>query len=86
MTSSQNETTMQVVDAQKLAPFERHARIFEIADALAPGAAFILENTHDPRPLRAQLEALYPERFSWSYLEQGPARWRIEIRKIEGAV
>lgn len=76
---------MQVVDAQSLAPFERHARIFEIADALEPGAAFILVNTHDPRPLHAQLDAMYPEEFSWTYLEQGPANWRIEIRKVASA-
>jgi uncharacterized protein (DUF2249 family) len=52
---------------------------------LAPGAAFILVNDHDPKPLRYQLEAEYPQQFSWTYMEKGPDVWRVEIGRVQQA-
>jgi uncharacterized protein (DUF2249 family) len=40
-----------------------------------------LINDHDPKPLYYQFQAEMPERFTWTYLEQGPATWRVEIGK-----
>jgi len=70
-----------VVDVRSLVPAQRHAKIFALVDALEPGAAFILVNDHDPKPLYYQLDAEYPGQFSWSYLESGPQVWRVEIGK-----
>lgn len=67
------------IDVRIMPPGQRHARIFELVDALEPGAAFILVNDHDPKRLRYQLESAYPDRFSWTYLEEGPDVWRVEI-------
>jgi uncharacterized protein (DUF2249 family) len=39
----------------------------------------ILINDHDPRPLRYQLSAERPDSFGWTYLEEGPSVWRIQI-------
>jgi hypothetical protein len=44
---------MQIADTQSPAPFERHARISEIADRPRPSPAFILVNRQDPRPVHA---------------------------------
>ncbi|HZV19785.1 MAG TPA: DUF2249 domain-containing protein [Sphingobium sp.] len=74
-------TQTAVVDVRSLVPAQRHAKIFELVNALEPGAAFILVNDHDPKPLYYQLDAEYPGQFSWTYVESGPTVWRVEIGK-----
>ena len=74
-----------VVDVRSLAPAQRHARIFQLVEALAPGASFILVNDHDPKPLYYQLEAEHPKQFSWTYRERGPDVWQVEIGKLARA-
>ncbi|HLS82527.1 MAG TPA: DUF2249 domain-containing protein [Steroidobacter sp.] len=71
-----------VIDVRSLAPAQRHAKIFQLVDELTPGASFILVNDHDPKPLYYQLEAEYPQQFSWNYVERGPQVWRVEIGKL----
>lgn len=74
-----------VVDVRSLVPALRHKKIFELVDALAIGGSFVLVNDHDPKPLRYQLEAEYPQQFSWTYLERGPEVWRVEIGRQQKA-
>lgn len=74
-------TQTAVVDVRSLVPAQRHAKIFELVNALEPGASFILVNDHDPKPLYYQLDAEYPGQFSWTYVESGPTVWRVEIGK-----
>ncbi|HEY5463977.1 MAG TPA: iron-sulfur cluster repair di-iron protein [Hanamia sp.] len=71
-----------ILDATLLHPSVKHATIFNRFDALKPGESFILQNDHDPRPLRFQLENLHGNVFSWDYLEQGPEIFKIKITKI----
>jgi len=78
---SEPSNTADVVDVRSLVPADRHAKIFELLNALEPGASFVLVNDHDPKPLYYQLEAEYPGQFSWTYVEQGPQVWRVEIGK-----
>jgi uncharacterized protein (DUF2249 family) len=73
------------VDVRTLVPAQRHAKIFELVNQLTPGGRFILVNDHDPKPLYYQLEAEYPNQFSWTYLERGPEVWRVEIGKLAKA-
>ncbi len=73
------------IDVRSLVPAQRHATIFKLVNQLAPGAAFVLVNDHDPKPLYYQLEAEYPNQFSWTYLERGPAAWRVEIGRLAQA-
>jgi uncharacterized protein (DUF2249 family) len=72
------------IDVRNLVPMQRHQRIFELVDQLAPGGKFILVNDHDPKPLYYQLEAEHPHQFSWTYLERGPV-WRVEIGRLSKA-
>jgi uncharacterized protein (DUF2249 family) len=74
-----------VVDVRTLVPAQRHAKIFELVNALAPGGAFVLVNDHDPKPLYYQLEAEYPQQYSWTYVESGPEVWQVQIGKIRNA-
>lgn len=73
------------VDVRALPPAQRHQKIFQLVNELSAGNSFILVNDHDPKPLYYQLEAEYPNQFSWTYVERGPAVWRVEIAKLAAA-
>jgi uncharacterized protein (DUF2249 family) len=79
------EADTTVVDVRSLVPMQRHQKIFELVDELAPGGKFVLVNDHDPKPLYYQLEAEHPQQFSWTYLERGPEVWRVEIGRLSKA-
>jgi uncharacterized protein (DUF2249 family) len=74
-----------LVDVRALVPAQRHAKIFELVNTLEPGASFVLVNDHDPKPLYYQLEAEYPQQYSWTYVESGPQVWKVEIGKRRDA-
>ena len=74
------------IDAQAISPRERHPRIFARFARLSPGESFVLVNSHDPQPLRAQFEDRHADAFTWDYLESGPEVWRVRIgRRAESA-
>lgn len=82
MTIITAESGPNIVDVRSLLPARRHTEIFRLVNELTLGASFILVNDHDPKPLHYQLEAGYPEQFSWTYRERGPEVWRVEIGKL----
>lgn len=69
------------LDVRVLPHGQRHEIIFGRLDALAPGEALVIVNDHDPKPLRYQTEALWPDRFTWTYREAGPQTWRVAITR-----
>jgi len=69
------------LDVRTLPHGGRHEIIFARLDRLQPGGRFVILNDHDPKPLRYQTEALWPDLFTWTYLETGPLRWRVEITR-----
>ena len=69
------------LDVRTLPHGQRHEIIFARLDALAAGEALVIVNDHDPKPLRYQTEALWPERFVWSYRDAGPQLWRVVITR-----
>ncbi len=77
--------TVKEVDVRSLVPAQRHQKIFQLVGELTAGASFVLVNDHDPKPLYYQLEAEYPQLFSWSYLEKGPDAWRVQIGRLPKA-
>jgi uncharacterized protein (DUF2249 family) len=70
---------MQTLDVRPLVPKDRHATIFRLVDDLATGDTLRLVNDHDPAPLRYQLDATRPAQFVWTYVEQGPEQWTVDI-------
>ncbi|MBX7119372.1 MAG: DUF2249 domain-containing protein [Gemmatimonadaceae bacterium] len=70
------------LDVRVIPPREKHPTIFGTFAALKPGESFVLVNDHDPKPLRFQLEFEYAGQFGWTYLEEGPAVWRVEISRV----
>ena len=73
---------MTTVDVRTIIPRERHPLIFNTFDALAPGESFELVNDHDPKPLYYQLQAERPGKLAWTYLEQGPEVWRVNVGRV----
>ncbi|MGH9028680.1 MAG: DUF2249 domain-containing protein [Acidimicrobiales bacterium] len=69
------------LDVRDLAPAQRHESIFAAYEALGAGAAFVLVNDHDPKPLRYQFEAEHSHEFTWDTVEAGPVVWRVCIGK-----
>lgn len=67
------------LDVRIIPPREKHPTIFQTFQALEPGESFVLLNDHDPLPLRYQFQFEHEDEFEWTYLEQGPTVWRVEI-------
>ena len=82
---TQQSDLFPVVDVRTIPPRDRHPLIFQTFDGLEPGAAFVLINDHEPRPLYYQFLHERADQFSWTYLEEGPEIWRAQIFKIEAA-
>lgn len=72
---------MKQIDVREIQPRERHPLIFKTFDELAPGEAFELVNDHDPKPLYYQFQAERAGQIVWTYLEEGPERWRVKVGK-----
>lgn len=70
------------IDAQSIAPEQRHATIFRSFDELGPDQWLELVNDHDPKPLQRLFESRNAGQFEWSYLERGPERWRVQLRRL----
>ncbi|HET9969349.1 MAG TPA: DUF2249 domain-containing protein, partial [Streptosporangiaceae bacterium] len=73
------------LDVRDMPPARRHEAIFATYEDLAPGAAFVLVNDHDPKPLRYQFEAEHTGQFTWEALVPGPEVWRVRIGRAPAA-
>ncbi len=69
------------LDVTTIEPKLKHPTIFQYFDKLSDGEGFIIHNDHDPKPLYYQLLAERGQVFKWTYLEDGPTTWRVEITK-----
>lgn len=69
------------IDVQTIPHAVRHAALFGAIESLRPGAGLILSATHDPVPLLRQLHERHGEDFRATYLDEGPERWRILVRR-----
>ena len=81
-----NEAGRNILDVTTLPPAVKHSTIFERVDALQSGESLTIHNDHDPKPLYYQMQGEMGDVFTWEYLEQGPAWWRVKITKRPLAV
>ncbi len=79
MSQSHLETAERVVDVREISPSIRHTVIVQLFEHLDNANSLQLIVDHDPRRLRLQLEDKHGERVQWTYLEQGPDRWRVRL-------
>jgi uncharacterized protein (DUF2249 family) len=73
--------TMTTLDIQSILPAARHPLVFAVFESTVPGAKFVIVNNHDPVPLLRQLGHQFGGKVSWTYLEQGPEVWRVELAR-----
>lgn len=69
------------LNVTQLEPKIKHPTIFRCFDALQPGDGFYILNDHDPKPVYYQLVAERGKAFTWEYVEAGPLRWKILVKK-----
>jgi uncharacterized protein (DUF2249 family) len=81
--SEQRETAPIVteLDVRPMPHGSRHEEIFGRLERLGRGEALVIVNDHDPKPLRYQLDALWPSAFDWSYETGGPGLWKVTIAR-----
>ena len=70
-----------ILNIPAVEPAQKHALIFDVFGSLQPGAALVLHNDHDPKPVYFQMKAMHGDGFDWEYLQQGPQWWDIRITK-----
>lgn len=73
--------TLDVLDVTIIEPRFKHPTIFQKFDSLKGGEGFIIHNDHDPKPLYYQLLGERGNVFSWTYLEEGPEVWEVQIMR-----
>lgn len=73
------------LDLRTIPVFERHPRIFDTWDAIAPEETLQIINDHDPKPLHYQFEGEYKDSYSWQYVTKGPTDWVVNITKLKKA-
>lgn len=71
--------TLDELDVREVPKAQRHPLIFDRFAALPDQGAFVLVNSHDPKHLRDEFERDHRDAFTWDYLDDGPAVWRIRI-------
>jgi len=76
-----SRTSFFELNISQLEPEFKHPTIFRCFDALKPEDGFYILNDHDPKPLYYQLIAERGKTFTWEYIENGPQRWKILIKK-----
>lgn len=77
----QHEAQVTTVDLRPVVAHERRPLIFGLFEHMQAGDILILKHFHHATPLFYLLLAEAPRGFTWEYLEQGPALWRIRISK-----
>ncbi len=75
-------TGTEELDVRTLSHQARHGVILGKMQALTETGALILINDHDPLPLKYQAEAMWPDQFVWTYLDEGPEEWRVSIARV----
>lgn len=76
---SETHDALPELDTRVLPRAIRHGAIFGALSVLPPGAGLLLTASHDPLPLLAQLEERTPGAFEVTYVQRGPAEWKLRF-------
>ncbi len=77
---------MNELDVRELPPSERHGRIRDAFEELAPGETLTLVNDHDPKPLYHEMAAEVPafDADGYAVTREGPSQFIAELPKTAG--
>jgi uncharacterized protein (DUF2249 family) len=70
------------LDVREVGHAQRHPLIFKTYNGLKSGQAFILIVDHDPKPVLFELDFVQKGKFKWTYLEEGPEVWRVQMARV----
>ena len=73
------------LDLRTIPVFERHPKIFDTWESIAPESTLQIINDHDPKPLHYQFEGEYKDSYTWEYVTKGPSDWVVNITKLKMA-
>lgn len=76
-----HDESLPELDVQTIPHAIRHAAIFGALESLHVGGGIIISATHNPLPLLEQLRSQHADKFETEYLDEGPERWRLFIRR-----
>jgi len=75
------------LDVRSVEPKHRFELIMGTYDELTEGETLELTVDHDPKCMYYTLLATRgAESFDFDYIESGPERWRVHVRKVGGRV
>ncbi|MFC0241733.1 DUF2249 domain-containing protein [Rhodopseudomonas telluris] len=74
-------TGERILDVRQIPHQQRHEIIPRLFDNLQPGQGMQIVVDHDPRPLKYFFEAVHGDDCQWTYLEEGPELWRVQLRR-----
>jgi len=70
-----------LIDVRAILKPQRHPLLFAALEELAIGESLIVQNDHNPIPLRGQVETIYGGQFEWNYLAEGPDEFRLQFTR-----
>lgn len=74
---------MSSLDIRPIAPKDRYERIMAAYEGVPAGGELELTMDHDPACMYYTLRATRgDDAFEFHYLERGPERWRVRVRKV----
>ncbi len=71
-----------LIDVAALRPGTCRQTIESTFAGLRTGEALEVIVAHDPAPLRRRFAMERPGQSVWTYLENGPAQWRVRVERI----
>ena len=85
MSKNKDRNTNQpvVIDARQIPGKQKKEYFFSTFDQLRENEEMIIINSHDTAPLHKLFQSQRTGLFYWKYLEKGPERWKITIKKIQ---
>lgn len=69
------------LDLREMPMDPRHELLFGTLYGLQAGDTMTVVNDHDPSGLMYRLAAEHPDRFAWTWVEQGPVDWRFRVER-----
>lgn len=75
----EDQAALPELDAASIPHAIRHGAVLGALGQVQQGQGMILRAPHNPLPLLAQVDQLYPQQFERRYLTEGPDAWRIEF-------